>query len=1525
MYRRSWAASVFFAFAVVLGLAHPSALAAAPPAPHAPHAAVYDVRDYGAKGDGSANDTPAVNKAITAANAAGGGTVRFPAGTYKSKNTIHMKSDVTLQVDTGATIQGSSADTYDAPEANPNDQYQDYGHSHFHDAMIYGDRLTNIGFVGGGVIDGLGNLITGNPQSGQADKILSLTRCDGLRIGDGLTLRRGGHFAALINGCTNVTSDRLTIDTASDRDGWNIISTTHVTITGANIRANDDALVFKSDYALGAKLPNGHVRVSDSSLSAKCCNALMFGSETCGDFSDYQFAKIRIEGADKSGLGMVSMDGAKISDVHYRDITMTGVHSPIMEKIGTRKRCGNSPGVGSISDVTYDNVTATGNSPSFSPTLWGESGHRISGITFTNVHITVPGGNGTMSTGVPSNDPKDYNPKAIGTRPAYGWYLHHADNVHFTDSSVKFAANDGRPAVIANAASDVRFTGFTAQRGTNSPYDLGFQDVNGYCVSGAGAPRVSSTGSTENCATEAKQATRATRATGATGATGTTTSARPPGAAARPLDLENPRQDFLRSSVGGLFLHWGLRTAPAHTSCTAWENDVTSGGWTPDYWINEARKLHTQYLVLATFHSRLGYARPWPSKIPGSCSTKRDFLGELITAAKAKGMKVILYMTDDPQWHAEGGHEWLDSAAYSAYKGKSVDLTTRDGFGQFSYDNFFEVMDRYPDLGGFWIDNDNAYWESHDLYQQIYQKRPGYTLSNNNEDTPIMDMISNEQKTGMTPAYDYPQAVYTAQPRLTEADFKLPSTGAWWYDGSDPSVDRMLTLGRLVTNAGSSVKALMAETAQVNGKFPANQAAFNTFANSYLDPIWESLHGTEGGGYLYGGLKPGFWNDGAHGVTTISRTDPDLQYIHVLTPPSTSTLRIRDNGYRIASVTNLRTGSAISWSQSGGVLTLSGLGGWDPYDTVFKVTTAGRQGILSGVRVSASASASGHAGSAAGDGSYLTYWDNDKTLPVNLTFDLGSSKRVQYIGLNEREDSVAYARSDTEQSARIKAYKVFLSNDGTTWGSAVKTGEVPSRRGIQGIDLTAATARYVRLEVDSTWAAATDTTRYKRLRIDEAWIGTSYATPATAFTPMSDNGQSQRPAMGWSSWSYVRRTPTEAKIKAQADALVASGLKNHGFVYVNLDDFWQKCDANGFTVDSYGRWAVDPATFPSGIKALADYIHSKGLKFGFYVTPGIAKNAVTANTPIEGTSYHAKDIADTSKTEKNYNCKNMYYIDYGKPGAQEFVDSWAKQFASWGVDYLKIDGVGSADIADVQAWDKALRASGRPINFALSNNLPIADAATWRQYANSWRTQGDVECYCGPGANGSGYPLTDWSHVSARFNTAASWQPYAGPGGWNDLDSLEVGNGDQVGLTADQRRSHFTLWAMAGSPLLLGTDLTHLDTVDKAMLTNDRLIGVDQDGVAAKRVVNSGVKQAWSKRESNGAYVVALFNTGTSGSATVSVNWSQVGFTGTGDVTDLWSGSHKGTIADSYSATLRPGETRLIRVNPVNSTLRGRS
>src|SRR6266545_2965672 len=233
------------------------------------------------------------------------------------------------------------------------------------------------------------------------------------------------------------------------------------------------------------------------------------------------------------------------------------------------------------------------------------------------------------------------------------------------------------------------------------------------------------------------------------------------GAPAANAEVQHPRQAWMRNATAGLFLHWGMFTTPIHLDCAQWEHDVTAGGWTPNYWIDEAGKLGASYVVLTTFHSRLGYARPWPSKIPGSCATQRDFLGELIEAGKAKDIRVLLYMTDDPQWHMEQGIETLDSAAYSAYKGEQVDLRTRPGFGKYSYDLFFEVMANYPDLAGFWIDNDNEYWEQNHLYEQIRQIQPSWLLSNNNEDTPIMDTVSNEQKTGMTPSYDYPAAAST--------------------------------------------------------------------------------------------------------------------------------------------------------------------------------------------------------------------------------------------------------------------------------------------------------------------------------------------------------------------------------------------------------------------------------------------------------------------------------------------------------------------------------------------------------------------------------------------------------------------------------------------------------------------------------------------------------------------------------------------------------------------------------------------
>ncbi|NUR86009.1 MAG: alpha-L-fucosidase, partial [Nonomuraea sp.] len=586
-------------------------------------------------------------------------------------------------------------------------------------------------------------------------------------------------------------------------------------------------------------------------------------------------------------------------------------------------------------------------------------------------------------------------------------------------------------------------------------------------------------------------------------------------------EVEHPRQAWLRASTAGLFLHWGMFTAPRHLDCAAWEQDVTGGGWTPDYWVDQARELGASYLVLATFHSRLGYARPWPSKIPGSCSTKRDLLGELVAAGKAKGVRVLLYMTDDPQWHKEAGVETLDSAAYSAYKGQQVDLTTRPGFGMYSYDLFHEVMDRYPDLAGFWIDNDNEYWEQHDLYQQIRERRPDWLLSNNNEDTPIMDTVSNEQKTGMTPPYDYPQAAWTPMPRLVEADYKLPTTGDWWYNGTDPAVDYRLSTGRYVTNAGSSIKSLMAETPMVNGRFPAKQEAFNAFMSTWAPPIERSLRGTEGGGYRYGGMQPGFWNDGAHGVVTVE-PGAKVQYVHVVTRPRTDLVRLRDNGYAVKQVTDLRTGERMTFTQSGGYLTILGITAWDTYDTVFRVETAGQQFTVSAGK----------------------NWDNKGQLPFPVNLDLGRPRLISSLAVNQQEWSPTYARESfgrPEDSARIRNYRLYLSLDGKHWGQPVRTGALPSARGVQFVDVGGRVARYARLEVLDTWAGPQAPRFYRQLRIDEITVVSGHPVsgrlPLEAERASLSGGAHPFPCLGCSGGFRVegRGTVTFRDVQVSAD------------------------------------------------------------------------------------------------------------------------------------------------------------------------------------------------------------------------------------------------------------------------------------------------------------------------------------------------------------------------------------------------------
>lgn len=414
------------------------------------------------------------------------------------------------------------------------------------------------------------------------------------------------------------------------------------------------------------------------------------------------------------------------------------------------------------------------------------------------------------------------------------------------------------------------------------------------------------------------------------------------------------------------------------------------------------------------------------------------------------------------------------------------------------------------------------------------------------------------------------------------------------------------------------------------------------------------------------------------------------------------------------------------------------------------------------------------------------------------------------------------------------------------------------------------------------------------------------------------------PVMGWSSWSFIRDSPTAAAIEAQARALVESGLAKSGYRYINLDDFWYQCPGNaGPAVGPYGRWVTDPSKFPphgdtNGIQVVADYVHRLGLKFGIYVTPGISGQAVIKNTPVEGTPYTARQIADTAVKEHNYNCGGMVAIDYHKPGAQEYVDSWAGMFAAWGVDFIKLDGMTNRNTADIEAWAKAIRRTGRPMILDITQgSFTQAIAPVLMKYADQWEFAPDIECYeC---EKKGSFPLTSWANVARRFAYAAVWQPYSVRGRYNDYDAIEIGNGSGTGLTPREQRTQISLWALASSPLILGTDLTRLDPEDMKLLENKAVLAVDQDGIAAKRYILPDSRQpVFAKMEPNGDVIVGLFNR-SERAEKISVPATAFGLPphGQGYLLDnLWTHDKEKTLR-LISATVPPHGVALYRVTGV--------
>jgi hypothetical protein len=365
-------------------------------------------------------------------------------------------------------------------------------------------------------------------------------------------------------------------------------------------------------------------------------------------------------------------------------------------------------------------------------------------------------------------------------------------------------------------------------------------------------------------------------------------------------------------------------------------------------------------------------------------------------------------------------------------------------------------------------------------------------------------------------------------------------------------------------------------------------------------------------------------------------------------------------------------------------------------------------------------------------------------------------------------------------------------------------------------------------------------------------------------------GTDLKPVLGYSTWSYLRLDVSSQTDETEALALHDSGLQALGYDYFNQDDGWYVCPGRqGPSVDGNGRWVTDEQLFPpgpngeNGIAALARYVHGLGLKFGIYVTPGISRQAVAENTPVLGTPYTADEIT-SDKRENNYNCGGMVGLDYAKPGAQAFVNSIVDEFAAWGVDYIKLDGITNANRPDIAAWSAAIRQTGRPMQLDVTEGrFTTALAGMLDEDATQWENTADIECYeCEK--EPSSFPLTDYRNVKLRFKTLANWHAFSGSQfeAYDDFDSVEVGNCEGDGLTVPARETVLSLWSLASSPLIIGTNLTELCKTDLDMLENTSVLAVDQDGIAASPIAHAKDEQIVAKTVKPGEVVVGLFDTG---------------------------------------------------------------
>ncbi len=428
----------------------------------------YDVRAYGTKGDGTTVDTDAINKAIAAAHAAGGGTVRFDAGTYLSTS-IRLQSHVGLFLDHGSTIVAAdpSAGAYDEPEPNEWDKFQDFGHSHWRNSLMWGDGIEDVSISGPGLIHGKGLMRSFNANTtpkGSGNKAIALKNSRNVTIRD-ISILHGGWFAILATGVDNFTIDNVKIDT--NRDGIDVDACRNVRISNATVNSPfDDGICLKSSYGLGSARPTQNVTITNSQVSGYDEGTLLdgtykrtvnytrgptgrikFGTESNGGFRNVTISNCVFDYC--RGLAIESVDGALIEDVAITNVTMRDiVNAPIFVRLGRRARGPNNPAPGVINRVRISSVVASNVDSRHGVLVSGIPGHLVEDLRLSDIRIAYQGGGTSADAALePEEKETEYpEPDMFGNMPAYGMYVRHAKNVSARDVVFTTDKPDARPA-----------------------------------------------------------------------------------------------------------------------------------------------------------------------------------------------------------------------------------------------------------------------------------------------------------------------------------------------------------------------------------------------------------------------------------------------------------------------------------------------------------------------------------------------------------------------------------------------------------------------------------------------------------------------------------------------------------------------------------------------------------------------------------------------------------------------------------------------------------------------------------------------------------------------------------------------------------------------------------------------------------------------------------------------------------------------------------------------------------------------